>query len=227
MGVGAVVGLVTALAVLSQATSVPVVGFACCLMRFSGPECIMILGNTTVNRWFVRRRGWAAVLRSVSEAGLLAFPAMVGPTIHATGWRHAVQRLSVVILAIGILACTALRTDPEGLGMRPDGDAPPACKGAVAGTTRSARKGPQAVDEPAWEFSEVIREPYFWAMAAASALFSLFWAGLNLHSIDVFTQNGVPREDVASLTVLACTLEVCPRNAYLGDACHLVRGSHF
>jgi hypothetical protein len=30
---------------------------------------------------------------------------------------------------------------------------------------------------------------------------NLFWAGLNMHAVDVFTLNGIERDHVASLTV--------------------------
>jgi hypothetical protein len=202
---------------------VPVFGLAIGFMRFSGPECMMILGNTTVNRWFVRRRGRATVLRSLSEAGLLAFPAMVNSTIVQFGWRATVQWLAFVVLALGLAACTVIRRDPESLGLQPDGES---SAGDPSLTTKlpsiieeaahsdgqiamhnpdrlSAKVEPLFLDgnEPEWEFGEVMREPFFWALCVSSGLFNLFWAGLNLHSVDLFAQNGVQRDHVAALTV--------------------------
>ena len=48
---------------------------------------MVLVGGTTVNRWFVRRRGWATVMRSLSQPFMLGFPAVVSATITRIGWR--------------------------------------------------------------------------------------------------------------------------------------------
>jgi len=49
------------------------------VLRFSGPECMFLSTTTTVNRWFVRHRGKASIIRSVEETVLIAFPAYARP----------------------------------------------------------------------------------------------------------------------------------------------------
>jgi hypothetical protein len=42
---------------------------------------------------------------------------------------------------------------------------------------------------------------YFWLLNGTGCVINLFWAGLNMHAVDVFTLNGIERDHVASLTV--------------------------
>lgn len=208
MGLVASLGLASALVLLSHARTITSFGLSICLMRFSGPECMMILGNTTVNRWFVRRRGRATVIRSFSEAGLLAFPALVNSTIGHLGWRATLRLLSVAVVVLGAAACAVLRRDPESLSLLPDGDVDTKKRDLqeTANTLlpqhgTEARAAAPRTREPAWEFTDVVRDPFFWALCVASGLFNLFWAGVNLHSVDIFGSNGVEKAHVAALTV--------------------------
>ena len=59
------------------------------------------------------------------------------------------------------------------------------------------------LDDLDWDFGDVMRTGVFWALTLTDSLYSLFWAGLNMHAVDFFTARGVSeaRTGVASLSV--------------------------
>ena len=55
------------------------------LLRFSGPECLVLCGSTTLNRWFVAHRGKACAVKTLFDNSMLAFPAAMFPLLRAWG----------------------------------------------------------------------------------------------------------------------------------------------
>jgi len=96
-----------------------------------GSTCIGHLpNNSSVARWFIRRRGRAL---GVSTAGISAGGILFAPLaqylIGAYGWRTAFAVLGVVVVALVLPPVAAfMRRDPADLGLLPDGEPPP--KGA-------------------------------------------------------------------------------------------------
>ena len=192
----AILGLCTGLLGLSTVDSPLEVGLFVCLLRFSGPECLTIAGSTTLNRWFVRRRGRVAVLRSLVITLMVAYPAIVSPAIARLGWRQTYKLLAVVTVAAGGCAAATLRHSPELVGVLPDGDDVPATV-PVAGTASPSSSS----DDPEWGFRDVLHSPTFWKILAAESVFGIFWSGLALHFVDVFTLRGLDHDHVAALTI--------------------------
>ncbi|MGD9890377.1 MAG: MCT family MFS transporter [Dehalococcoidia bacterium] len=77
----------------------------------------------TVQRWFVRRRGFASGL-AVAGIGLgnLLFPPVAAVLIDAAGWRTAYIVLGVVVLTCTLAAALVIERGPEVRGLLPDGD---------------------------------------------------------------------------------------------------------
>lgn len=77
----------------------------------------------TVQRWFVRHRGFASGV-AVSGIGLgtLIMPLVAAPLIDHFGWREAWIALGVSMMAIGGIASLFVYSSPEHYGLRPDGD---------------------------------------------------------------------------------------------------------
>lgn len=77
-----------------------------------------------VQRWFVKRRGFASGLAVAGTgAGTLAMPPLASVLITAFGWREAYFVLGAIVLVVGIGAAALLEDDPRIRGLRPDGDA--------------------------------------------------------------------------------------------------------
>eukprot|EP00035_Acanthoeca_spectabilis_P018296 m.385890 g.385890 ORF g.385890 m.385890 type:complete len:546 (-) comp16744_c0_seq2:12-1649(-) len=125
VGLVATAGLSLSLLVLSGATSGAVCGAALLGVRVAGPECLVIVGSTTVNRWWVRRRGWASVLKSSKKVAMHGFPAVASWAVGVAGWRVTLRWIAAGVAVAGSLASTALSLDPESLGVFPDGDVSP------------------------------------------------------------------------------------------------------
>jgi MFS family permease len=78
-----------------------------------------------VQRWFVRRRGFASGL-AVAGIGLgnLLFPPAAAVLIDAVGWRAAYGVLGIVVLTGTLAAALLIERSPEARGLLPDGDEP-------------------------------------------------------------------------------------------------------
>lgn len=78
--------------------------------------------NTTVNKWFVRRRGWALAIGStgISFGGLIA-PYAMTLIVDSVGWRNGYIVQAVFVLATVGPVALLLRRAPEDVGLRPDG----------------------------------------------------------------------------------------------------------
>lgn len=86
-----------------------------------------------VQRWFVRRRGFASGL-AVAGIGLgnLLFPPVAAGLIDIAGWRAAYAILGGVVLVSTLAAALLLDRGPESRGLGPDGDPPARASAATA-----------------------------------------------------------------------------------------------
>jgi MFS family permease len=89
--------------------------------------------NTTVVRWFSRRRGLATgIASSGASLGTLVLPPLAQLAVSALGWRGAYVAGGAIVFVVVLLTAQLLRRDPESLGLHPDGEPapPPAAPGA-------------------------------------------------------------------------------------------------
>lgn len=103
-----------------------------------GVGCAYVPAVGAVQRWFVRRRGFASGL-AVSGIGLgtLMMPPLAAWLIDLIGWRQAYITLGVLAALLGIAMSWLLVNDPRDKGLGPDGDplTAAAVSGARAGNT--------------------------------------------------------------------------------------------
>ncbi len=124
----AVVGMVLVaigLAAASVARSLGEVYLAYGLGVGVGVGCAYVPAIGAVQRWFVRRRGFASGL-AVSGIGLgtLAMPPLASLLIASVGWRGAYLGLGVIALLVGGGLSLLIENDPKDRGLGPDGDPP-------------------------------------------------------------------------------------------------------
>lgn len=79
--------------------------------------------NTTIARWFVKRRGtMTGIVVSGIGIGTLVAPPVANWLITSFGWRQSYIILGTTVLVVVILVAQLLRRDPAKVGQLPDGD---------------------------------------------------------------------------------------------------------
>jgi MFS family permease len=92
-----------------------------------GVGCAYVPAIGAVQRWFVRRRGFASGLAvSGIGVGTLVMPPLASFLIGTLGWRGAYLALGALAAAVGGGLALLIENDPGDRGLGPDGDPPPA-----------------------------------------------------------------------------------------------------
>jgi MFS family permease len=132
-------------------------------------------------KWFIRRRTKAMTIGSAGQgAGPLFFPILLGAVIDGWGWRIGWLALGGAAFFILFPLAFMVRTRPEDMGLRPDGDDEP-----VAGAPVVPR-----FEERSYTRREAIREPSFWLLNISGALFIMGVTGLQTNWLLYFQDIG-------------------------------------
>jgi MFS family permease len=91
-----------------------------------GVGCAYVPAIGAVQRWFVRRRGFASGLAvSGIGVGTLVMPPLASLLIEHLGWRGAYLTLGTLAAVLGGGLALLIENDPRDRGLGPDGDPPP------------------------------------------------------------------------------------------------------
>jgi MFS family permease len=124
-----------------------------------GVGCAYVPAIGAVQRWFVRRRGFASGLAvSGIGVGTLAMPPLATFLIDVLGWRGAYLVLGALAAVIGGGMALLIENDPRARGLGPDGDPP------KSGATPARVEGASV--------SEAIRSQRFISLYAACLICS-------------------------------------------------------
>ena len=114
------------LAAASVARSLPEVYAAYGLGVGLGVGCAYVPAIGAVQRWFVRRRGFASgIAVSGIGVGTLVMPPLASLLIESLGWRGAYLALGTLAAVVGGGLALLIENDPRDRGLGPDGDPPP------------------------------------------------------------------------------------------------------
>jgi len=114
------------LAAASVARSLPEVYAAYGLGVGLGIGCAYVPAIGAVQRWFVRRRGFASgIAVSGIGVGTLVMPPLASLLIDSLGWRGAYLALGALAAVVGGGLALLIENDPRNRGLGPDGDPPP------------------------------------------------------------------------------------------------------
>jgi MFS family permease len=92
-----------------------------------GLGCAYVPAVGAVQRWFVRRRGFASGLAvSGIGVGTLVMPPLAALFIETLGWRNAYLILGALTAVVGAGMALLIENDPGDRGLGPDGDPPQA-----------------------------------------------------------------------------------------------------
>ena len=112
-----------------------------------GIGCAYVPAVAAVQRWFVRRRGFASGLAvSGIGVGTLVAPPVVATLIEFLGWRSTYLALGIFTLVAGVGLAFLIENDPGKRGLAPDGEVmspgaqpPPAAAPGIKRTVTSPR----------------------------------------------------------------------------------------
>jgi len=111
------------LALAGAARSLPQVYAAYGLGVGLGVGCAYVPAIGAVQRWFVRRRGFASGLAvSGIGVGTLVVPPLAAALIRAIGWRASYVVLGASVAVLGAVAALWIESDPRDRGLAPDGE---------------------------------------------------------------------------------------------------------
>lgn len=181
------------------------------------------LGQTlmaTVNQWFIRRK---AVALSTLMTAFAGGGAIVVPLLHLgivyLGWRPTVFIIGLFITIITLPVAYIIRSKPEDMGLRPDGDPP-------AGTTtaRPARSGghhPPAAstsgEEQNFTVRQALRTQAFWFILLGVITRVSATNSIIIHLFPLLVWKGMT-EDVATLAATLMFFMAIPLRFLLGVA---------
>jgi OFA family oxalate/formate antiporter-like MFS transporter len=184
----AVVGMILTglgLAIASMARSLTEFYAAYGLGVGLGVGCSYVPALGAVQRWFVKRRGFASGLAvSGIGVGTLVMPPLASFFIDALGWREAYLVLGGLAAVVGAGMALLIETDPRGRGLGPDGDPP--------------QSGTQSVRPAGASISESIRSRRFVGLYAACLMCSFGVFVPFVHLVPYALDHGIPQ----SLAVL-------------------------
>lgn len=153
---------------------------------------------TAVAKWFVRKRGRAMAFTTmgVSSGGLVLVP-VTSFIISSYGWRTAWVFFGVlVVLLITLPAGLFMRSTPESMGLRPDGDPNPP-RAAISGEGRPTVAA--ASQEHSWTLGEAVRTRAFWLLVVGFNVGSVALTAMLLHQIPYIQDKGFSQTTAAAV----------------------------
>ncbi len=145
--------------------------------------------NTTINKWFVRRRGWALAIGStgISLGGLIA-PFAMTLVVDSLGWRNGYYVQALFVLVIVAPVALLMRRTPEDSGLRPDGE------------TGEGKRGDaltEAAERLSYTGSQAVRSPGFWLLLFGYSMNQAALASVLVHAVPFATDASFSRRTAA------------------------------
>ena len=132
-----------------------------------GAACLgVVVCNSSVGKWFVRKRGLAIGIASIGVgAGTMATVPLAGYVVKVYGWQMGFASIGVFVLIIGVGLSQWLmgKTKPEDYGLRPDG-------GRAGKSGPASDPEPFAVPSARPSLGPVLRDSQFWIMVVCYSL---------------------------------------------------------
>ena len=175
---------------------------AFCALRALGAGGLSLACTTCLQQWFCRRRGLATGLQSsaVSLSSYAILSNLISSVELALGWREAYMLFGGLLLCVySPLALLLLRSRPEDVGLRPDGDdAPPAPKvNGVSGANGSRPNGAANGTDGDWTLAEAMRTRALWLLCVSNTLAWGFGAGIFFNLVSITRDAGLDPADLA------------------------------
>ena len=170
----------------------------------------MLVTNTAVSNWFIRRRGRAIATTGMgTNTGMLIIAPVTVGIIAVWGWQTAWLFFAVLAwIVVVIPSAILMRRRPEDIGLQPDGDLPPDSKAP----NDPSRRGTTAAREAIWSRREVMRTPAFWLLIIGISSSMLAFQGVNISIAPYAEDLGLGAANIAAVLMVRslATLAVAP-----------------
>lgn len=151
-----------------------------------GVGCSYVPALGAVQRWFVKRRGFASGLAvSGIGVGTLVMPPLAALLIAALGWREAYLVLGGLAIIVGVGMALLIENDPRDRGLGPDGDPMPS--------------GTQSVRPQGCSVRDAIRSRRFIGLYAACLMCSFGLFVPFVHLVPYAVDHGVTQSSAVLL----------------------------
>ncbi|MGH2588969.1 MAG: MFS transporter, partial [Dehalococcoidia bacterium] len=160
-----------------------------------------------VSRWFIRgrARAMAAATVGASFGGMVLAPLNAAILEHWGGAAGGITLGVLVLLAVLPVAFWVIKSGPEVMGLRPDGDAP----SSAAGSPVAARD-----DEHHWTPAEAARTRTFWVIVLSFHLVMIAQAGFLIHQV-LFLQSEFGLVGAATVVTVTGVMGVLGRLGFV------------
>ena len=113
----------------------------------------------TVNQWFIRRKALAlsTLMTAFAVGGFIVVPLLAFGNAHI-GWRDTLMYTGVFVSIITLPVVFIIRSKPEDMGLRPDGDGGEGLSASVPGHETTASQ----VDPQDFTVRQALRTHAFW-----------------------------------------------------------------
>ena len=173
-------------------------------MIFSGPLEMAL--PTAVSNWFIRRRPVGLAVDHIGKGvGLVIVPWAMTLIITGFDWRTAWMTLGILAFALGVVPSLFLvARRPEDMGLEPD---PVVVREDSANQDAEAPRGPGnsgSFAEIDFTVGQALRTRAFWILAIFSGASMMVQAGLSLHQVSHYINQGIdPRFAALSASTFA------------------------
>ena len=171
-----------------------------------------------VNQWFIRRRSLAMSTLMTAFAGGGAFVVLVLDWgIRQLGWRETLLWMGILVIVMTLPAAFFIRSRPEDMGMRPDGD-PPDDAGGASGRRRGAG------GEVSFSFRQAIFTRTYWLIMVGAIIRVSVTNGMLVHFFPIMELRGASNSE-ASLWYAAMFFLGIPLRFVMGITSDKFRGN--
>ncbi|MSP78514.1 MAG: MFS transporter [Dehalococcoidia bacterium] len=136
----------------------------------------LLVVTVAANNWFRRKRTSAIAIMTFgfSLSGIIGIPLVVLIQTNY-GWREALIATGIMVWVLGVPACLLMKSNPESMGLLPDGDQP--------GETQAgaARRGSSRAGLVDFTFKEALRTKSFWYLCVGNGLNNLVMSAVTVN----------------------------------------------
>ena len=171
-----------------------------------------------VNQWFIRRRSLAMSTLMTAFAGGGAFVVLILDWgIRQLGWRETLLWMGILVIVMTLPAAFFIRSRPEDMGMRPDGD-PPDDAGGASGRRRGG------TGEVSFSFRQAILTRTYWLIMVGAIIRVSVTNGMLVHFFPIMELRGASNSE-ASLWYAAMFFLGIPLRFIMGVTSDKFRGN--